>query len=55
MTTGFNYSMQTLNDVLRAQEEEFQALHELSKAKYSYIKNRMRFLQAIGSLSEDNL
>jgi outer membrane protein len=55
MVTGFNYGVQTMNDVLKAQEEEFQALHDLGKAKYSYIKNRMRFLQAIGSISEDNL
>ena len=55
MATGFNYGVQTLNDVLKAQDEEFQARHELAKAKYSYIKNRMRFLQAIGTISEDNL
>ena len=55
MTTGFNYGVQTLNDVLKAQDEEFQALHDLAKAKYAYVKNRVRFLQAVGSLSEDNL
>lgn len=55
MATGFNYGVQTLNDVLKAQEEEFQALHDLAKAKYGYVKNRVRFLQAVGSLSEDNL
>ncbi|NOU44865.1 MAG: TolC family outer membrane protein [Methyloglobulus sp.] len=55
MATGFNYGVQTLNDVLKAQDEEFQALQDLSKAKYGYVKNRMKFLQAIGSISEDNL
>lgn len=55
MATGFNYGVQTLNDVLKAQDEEFQALHSLSKAKYRYVKNRMKFLQAVGSISEDNL
>lgn len=55
MTTGFNYGVQTINDVLKAQDEEFKARHELSKAKYTYVKSRMQFLQAIGTISEDNL
>jgi outer membrane protein len=55
MTSGFNYGVQTMNDVLKAQDEEFKARHELTKAKYSYIKNRMQLLQAIGTISEDNL
>lgn len=55
IVTGYYYGVQTLNDVLKAQDEEFRALQELSKAKYAYVKNRMRFLQAIGSISEDNL
>jgi outer membrane protein len=44
-----------MNDVLKAQDEEFKARHELSKAKYTYVKSRMQFLQAIGTISEDNL
>jgi outer membrane protein len=55
MVTGFNYGVQTMNDVLKAQEQEFQAMHELTKARYGYIKNRMKFLQAVGSISEENL
>jgi outer membrane protein len=55
METGFNYGVETITDVLKAQEEEFKARRDLSKAKYGYVKNRMRFLQAIGTVSEENL
>lgn len=55
MEMGFSYGVETISDVLKAQEEEFQAMRELSQAKYGYIKNRMRFLQAIGTISEENL
>ena len=55
METGFGYGVQTINDVLKAQQEEFKALQDLAHAKYDYIKNRMRFLQAIGTISEENL
>jgi outer membrane protein len=55
METGFEYGVQTITDVLKAQEEEFKAKRDLAKAKYGYIKNRMRFLQAIGMISEENL
>ncbi len=55
MEMGFSYGVETISDVLKAQEEEFKAMRDLSQAKYSYIKNRMRFLQAIGTISEENL
>jgi outer membrane protein len=55
METGFNYGVETITDVLKAQEEEFKAKRDLAKAKYGYVKNRMRFLQAIGTISEENL
>jgi outer membrane protein len=55
METGFSYGAETMNDVLDAQQEEFSVMRELAKAKYSYIKNRMRFMQAIGMISEENL
>lgn len=55
MEIGFSYGVETISDVLRAQEEEFKAMRDLAQAKYAYIKNRMRFLQAIGTISEENL
>jgi outer membrane protein len=55
MGTGFGYGVETISDVLKAQEEEFKAKRDLAKAKYGYIKNRMRFMQAIGMISEENL
>jgi outer membrane protein len=55
METGFEYGVQTINDILKAQQEEFKARRDLAKAKYGYIRNRMRFLQAIGTVSEENL
>jgi len=53
--TGFKYGVETLSDVLIAQQQEFKAKKELSKAKYSYIKNRIRFMQATGLITEENL
>jgi outer membrane protein len=55
METGFSYGAETMSDVLDAQQDEFQVMRELAKSKYSYIKNRMRFMQAIGMISEENL
>ena len=55
MEMGFSYGVETISDVLKAQEEEFKAMRDLSQAKYGYIKNRMRFLQSIGTISEENL
>ena len=55
METGFDYGVETISDVLKAQEEEFKVKRDLAKAKYGYIKNRMRFMQAIGMISEENL
>lgn len=55
METGFSYGAETMSDVLDAQQEEFSVMRDLSKSKYSYVKNRIRFQQAIGMISEDNL
>lgn len=55
METGFSYGVETISDVLNAQKEEFKTMRELAQAKYGYVKNRMRFLQAIGTISEENL
>ncbi len=55
MQTGFEYGVETMSDVLFAQQAEFKTKRELSQAKYSYIKNRIRFMRAIGMISEENL
>lgn len=53
--TGFKYGVETMSDVLIAEQNEFKAKRELSTSKYSYIKNRIRFMQATGLISEENL
>jgi len=55
MQTGLRYGVETVADLLRAQQLEFRAKRELSRAKYQYVTNRVRFLKAIGSISEENL
>ena len=55
LETSFKYGEQTIADVLDAQQDEFKAKRDLSQAKYGYIKNKMRFMQAIGLISESNM
>jgi outer membrane protein len=55
MDKGFGYGVQTMSDVLNAQQNEFKVKRVLSQIKYSYIKNKTRFLYAIGMMSEENL
>ena len=55
MQSGLKYGVETIADVLRAQQLEFKAKRELTKTKYQYITNRIRFLKAIGTVSVDNL
>lgn len=55
MEQGFQYGVVTIGDVIKAQQDEFLAKKEFAQAKYSYIKNRIRFMHAIGSISEENL
>ena len=55
METGFSYGVQTTFDVLNAQQGEFKVRRDLSQAKYAYIKNKMRFLKAVGLISEENM
>ncbi|MBD9357383.1 TolC family outer membrane protein [Methylomonas albis] len=55
MQSGLKYGVQTIADVLRAQQVEYKAKRELAKAKYEYIINRVRFLKAIGTVNEENL
>ncbi|NBV76084.1 MAG: type I secretion protein TolC, partial [Methylococcaceae bacterium] len=55
MEKGLKYGVVTISDLLKAQQGEFLALRDLSKAKYTYIKNRVRFLRALGSVNEQNV
>jgi outer membrane protein len=55
MESGFGYGVQTITDVLNAQQDEFKSKRDLSQAKYSYIKNRMRFMTAVGLISQENM
>jgi outer membrane protein len=55
MQSGFKYGVKTMGDVLIAQQLEFKAKRELARTKYNYILNRVHFLKAIGTISEDNL
>jgi outer membrane protein len=52
---GFRFGVETVRDVLDARQGEYKAMRDLAQAKYSYIKNRFRFLRAIGLISTDNL
>ncbi len=55
MERGYHYGVVTISDVLKEQQNEFLAKRDFAQAKYSYIKNRVRFLRAVGSLAEENL
>ena len=55
METAYKYGVETISEVLVAQQAEFKAKKELSQVKYSYIKNRIRFMRAIGTICEENL
>ncbi|MEF3075275.1 TolC family outer membrane protein [Methylobacter sp. Wu1] len=55
MERAFHYGVATVREVLEAQEDEYLAERNLSQAKYSYIKNRIRFLRAIGMISDENI
>lgn len=55
MQTGLKYGVETVADLLRAQQVEYKAKRELARAKYDYIINRVRFLKEIGSVNEENL
>jgi len=55
MERGYHYGVVTISDVIKAQQDEFSTKRDLSQAKYSYIKNRIRFMHAIGSIAEENL
>jgi len=55
MRSGFKYGVNTMGDLLIAQQLEFKTKRDLARAKYNYILNRVRFLKAIGTISSDNL
>lgn len=55
MEKGFKYGMQSIGDVLISQSREFSAKKDVLDAKYTYIKNRIRFEQASGTLSLQSL
>lgn len=55
MEKGLHYGVVTVSDLLKAQQDEFRTRRDLAEARYIYIKHRMRFLRAIGSINEDNV
>jgi outer membrane protein len=55
MERGYHYGAVTISDVIKAQQDEFSAKKDFSQSKYNYIKNRIRFMHAIGSIAEENL
>jgi outer membrane protein len=55
MERGYHYGVVTISDLIKAQQDEFSAKKDFAQAKYNYIKNRIRFMHAIGSIAEENL
>lgn len=55
MERGYQLGVVTISDVIKSQQEELSAKKKLSQAKYNYIKNRIRFMNATGSIKEENL
>ena len=55
MERGYQLGVVTISDVIKSQQDEVSAKKDFAQAKYSYIKNRIRFMHAIGSISEENL
>jgi len=55
MEKGFTYGVQSIGDVLISQAREFSANRDLLEAKYTYIKNRIRFERALGVLGTNSL
>lgn len=55
MERGYQLGVVTISDVIKSQQDEFSAKKDFAQAKYNYIKNRIRFMHAIGSISEENL
>ncbi|MBE0435076.1 MAG: TolC family outer membrane protein [Methylomicrobium sp.] len=55
MERGLFYGVVTVSDLIQAQQSEYMSKRDLSIARYTYIKNRIRFLRSIGSVNENNI
>jgi outer membrane protein len=55
MEKGYQLGVVTISDLIKSQQDEFSAKKDCAIAKYNYIKNRIRFMHAIGSIGEENL
>jgi len=55
MERGYQLGVVTISDVIKSQQDESSVKKDLAQAKYNYIKNRVRFMHAIGSMKEENL
>lgn len=55
MERGYQLGVVTISDVIKSQQDEFSVKKDLAQAKYNYIKNRIRFMRAVGSINEDKL
>lgn len=55
MEKAYQLGVVTISDLIKAQEDEFSVKKDYALAKYTYIKNRIRFMHAIGSIGEENL
>jgi len=55
MEQGFKYGMQSIGDVLISQAREYSANRDLLEAKYTYIRNRIRFQHVSGTLDYESL
>ncbi len=55
MEKGFSYGVETVMDVLDSWQNEYLSQRNVLQAKYAYIRNKVRFLYAIGTINEHNL
>ena len=55
MERSYHFKLVSISDVIKAQQTEFSAKRDLAQAKYNYIKNRVRFVRALGLIAEENL
>lgn len=55
MEKGFRYGVLTISEVLNSQTRVFKSKRDLLQAKYSYIKNKIRFKNIIGEINLTSL
>lgn len=55
MERGYQLGVVTISDVIKSIQDESSVKKDLAQAKYNYIRNRVRFMHAIGSINEENL